>query len=130
VGVSESDVNESIELIVPARATSLSTVRVVVAAAASGVSRTIDAIEDLQLAVDELCLGLLARGGEPRLRLVVTCSPTRIEVRATREGASAARSDDEAALSRAILDALVDEHGESADAAWLVVGPTTRTGGA
>jgi hypothetical protein len=93
--------------------------RLAVSAVASRAGFDIEEIEDLRLAVDELCL--LVQQGRRTGRLVLTMAtePGCIEVWCHYEGADAAvggAADEEVELSERILDALVDEHGPSARA--------------
>lgn len=104
--------------------------RLVAAAAASKVGFGIEQVEDLRLAVDELCLGLISGDSAGRLQLVFAWSDDTVEVMASQElgsgrsaaGRAARRQPDEELSSR-VLDALVDEHGvedsSGVPRAWL-----------
>jgi len=71
--------HDTISIIVPARAEFLHVVRTVVGSVAAKGNLTIDAIEDLRIAVDEACAQLLvARGSSITAR--ITASADRIEV--------------------------------------------------
>ena len=94
--------------------------RLAVAHVASRSGFDIEEIDDLRLAVDELCLSVLGgrRGGRLQLRLDGT--PDRIEVWCHHEdpvgtgagdGEPVPGDEDVDGLSDRILDALVDEHG-------------------
>lgn len=113
--------NERVELTTPARPEFLSLVRLSVGAAGSRLDMTIDEIDDLQLAVEELCITLFASavGDSSRLVLCVEADEDVVFVECRLEGASAAPTPGSAllpdSLSRKILDALVDEHTLSAD---------------
>ena len=115
--------SEEVELSLPARPELLSLARLTVAAVASRADFDYESIEDLRLAIDELCSPLVGHNGRPgqlRLRyewdektLEVSClldvgatpgETTRHELRPEAE---------EGELSDRILDALVDEHGHS-----------------
>jgi hypothetical protein len=118
---------DHIELSVPARADLLHLVRFHVGAAAAHADMRLEAVEDLQLAADELCLSLLNQVTEKDSRLSVSIAWTTsiVEVVCTVDvdalaGAShngkhrnprACRSALPAELSARVLDALVDEHG-------------------
>jgi hypothetical protein len=131
---------DHIELSVPARADLLHLVRFHVGAAAAHADMRLEAVEDLQLAVDELCLSLLHQVAEQasRLCLSIAWTSSTVEVVCTvdideisavysRNGnhgpGAAGRSALPAELSARVLDALVDEHGTFADpgclGAWL-----------
>jgi hypothetical protein len=123
-------VTDHVELTVPARAEYLSLARLHVSAVASMVEMTIEEIEDLNLAVEELCLTLLGDGApsEGRLVLDATWGDDLVEVTARHVGAGARPPDATSdglpdSLSQRILDALVDEHGTTVEAgapvAWL-----------
>lgn len=126
----------------PARADLLYLVRFHVGAAAAYADMTLEAVEDLQLAVDELCLSLLKGRLEPadRLSVRIDWTPKMVEVVCTVtdeddlqrpsvliNGSVPHRSLTSTALpadlSDKVLDALVDEHGtfsrSGRDGAWL-----------
>lgn len=76
----ETHPRDTVLITVPARAEFLHVVRTVVGSVAARHDLTIDAIEDLRIAVDEACAQLLiARGTELTVRL----EPTRIGLQAT-----------------------------------------------
>jgi hypothetical protein len=126
----------TVELSIPAVGEWLALARTTGASVASHWQFTYDEIADLRLAIDELCLTVIAAGGEsfaPRLYLVYSLEGSAIVVRA-RIGSAAPGIEVEetvethdiaasAELSARILDALVDEHGSQADSlghsAWL-----------
>ena len=91
--------------------------RVTAAGLASRLGFTFDQVEDLRLAIDELCFGLTGtqgRLGTVHVRYVVTEGALEVE--------GVGRFEDEhhqtalSVLSQVILDALVDEHELIADA--------------
>ncbi len=121
---------DRIELRFPARGDLIVLARLVTSAISARAGFDIEELEDLRLAVGELCLltlqGSDARSGDLCLELTVLGDA--IEVVCTLERAAAAdapgpEGDEIAQLSEQILDALVDEHGrESQDGsvrAWL-----------
>jgi serine/threonine-protein kinase RsbW len=120
-------VAEHIEISLPGQPESLSFVRLNVGAIAARMNLTIDELEDLQLAVEELCLMLLRPvHGDGRLHVGVMWEPTLVEVRCRLDGGAGggpAADGVPAELSRQILAALVDEHGledqDDASTAWL-----------
>ena len=110
----------AIELVIPARPDLLQLVRMAAGVVAARAALGFEDVEDLRLAVDELCLPLMgADGHDGRLLLDYRWDEDSIGIscRSTNGGG---RRD---ALSSQILDALVDEHGESQidgmAAAWL-----------
>jgi len=112
-----------VELAIPAGSDLLVLARLAVANIASRSGFDIEEIDDLRLAVDELCLSVL--DGRRRGRLVLRFDGTadRIEVRCHYEGDDeptdgGAVEDGTDGLSGRILDALVDEHGPVALGGW------------
>jgi serine/threonine-protein kinase RsbW len=121
---------DRIELTFPARGDLIVLARLVTSAVSARAGFDIEELEDLRLAVGELCLMTLqgsdARHGDLRLELTVLGSALGVECMLER--AEVARplgpdGDETARLSEQILDALVDEHGrESQDGSvrtWL-----------
>jgi len=121
---------DRIELTFPARGDLIVLARLVTSAISARAGFDIEELEDLRLAVGELCL-LTLQGHDSRygdLRLELSVLDDAIGVQCTLEhaapGAGTEPEEDEwALLSEQILDALVDEHGrESQDGsvrAWL-----------
>ena len=127
---------DHIELSIPARAELIQLVRMAAAVVGARADLALNDVEDLRLAVEELCLFLVGPTGNApgRLELRYTWDDEAIEVTCTvtagDDDRSASRGrpaapDREAGgdLSMQILDALVDEHGvlDSAEhtGAWL-----------
>ncbi len=121
---------DRIELTFPARGDLIVLARLVTSAISARAGFDIEELEDLRLAVGELCLLTLqghdSRYGDLRLELIVLDDA--IGVQCTLEhaapgGETQPDGDESASLSQQILDALVDEHGrESQDGsvhAWL-----------
>jgi serine/threonine-protein kinase RsbW len=121
---------DRVELKFPARGDLIVLARLVTSAISARAGFDIEELEDLRLAVGELCLltlhGSDARSGDLCLELTVLGDA--IEVVCTLERAAAAdlvrpEGDELARLSEQILDALVDQHGrESLDGSvrsWL-----------
>lgn len=137
-----------VRLSVPASAEYLRLVRLAAAGLASRLGFTFDEIEDLRIAVDELCFHLLAEGVEPgtgdrsverpgddgaprnpaaapaTMELVYSAGADRITIVGTtqRAGPPPEPSD----LSRQILDAVVDEHEVTSDAGGAVTFRLTK----
>ncbi len=112
-----------IELSIPVPADLVVLARLTAATVAGRAGFGVEDIEDLRLAVEELCLSLVGGGKDGRLHLTYECENDAITVTCRYEdgdGGAAADADD---LSLRILDALVDEHGHSAldgqPSAWL-----------
>lgn len=112
--------HDHVELSLPARPDLLFLVRMTAAAVASRADFGYDQIEDLRLAIDELCLTVAGEAPvEGRLQLLFKWGDDAIEVvgvyeadegeRGPRRDLAVAQPANE--LSERILDALVDEHG-------------------
>jgi hypothetical protein len=118
-----------VELNVPAMPEFLSAARLHMGDVATRMDVTIDELETLQLAVEELCLGLLRPCATTESRLVVTFEWTDDQLDVACKLLVARPPKDRGApglpetLSGRILDALVDEHGSTLDddvpGAWL-----------
>jgi anti-sigma regulatory factor (Ser/Thr protein kinase) len=128
-----------VDLTIPAAADLLVLARLTAATIAARADFGVDEIEDLRLAVEELCLPFVRSGGEGHLRLCYERDGESIEISCTaqlmrgdpvrRSGPDEeARQEDE--LSTRILDALVDEHGADTSGGtprvWIVVRRTPR----
>jgi serine/threonine-protein kinase RsbW len=121
---------DRIQLTFPARGDLIVLARLVTSAISARAGFDIEELEDLRLAVGELCL-LTLQGHDSRygdLRLELSVFDDAIGVQCTLEhaapgGETQPDEDESALLSQQILDALVDEHGrESQDGsvrAWL-----------
>lgn len=121
---------DRIELTFPARGDLIVLARLVTSAISARAGFDIEELEDLRLAVGELCL-LTLQGHDARygdLRLELSVLEDAIAVQCTLEhaapGGEARPDEDESALlSQQILDALVDEHGRKSEDgsvhAWL-----------
>lgn len=107
----EAGLTDEVELSLPARPELLSLARLTVAAVASRADFDYEEIEDLRLAIDELCSPLVGSArGEARLGLRYEWDHDSLLVAAT-GGVATGEDTDEYDLSDRILDALVDEHG-------------------
>ncbi len=102
---------DEVRLVVPARPEFLRLARVTAAGLAGRLGFSYDEIEDLRLAIDELCFGLTGpTGRHGTVELVYSISPGSLKV----EGQGRFLEDiipiGLTDLSRVILSALVDEH--------------------
>jgi serine/threonine-protein kinase RsbW len=113
-----------VRLVVPAAPEYLRLVRLTAAGLASRLGFTFDEVEDLRIAVDELCFHLLGDGDHDgraeelrTMDLMYSAGPDSITItgRTGLSGAVPAPSE----LSEQILDALVDEHEVSGDAGMI-----------
>jgi hypothetical protein len=109
-----------VELTIPVGSDLLVLARLAASTVASRSAFDIEEIEDLRLAVDELCLSVLNGRRTGTLLLRFDGQPGQIEVWCLYDGASVASDDNDRPddddpetgdLSGRILDALVDEHG-------------------
>lgn len=118
---------DAVDLSIPAKAELLSLARLTVAAIATRADFDYEEIEDLRLALDELCSRLIGQpaagdSGTLSLRYEWTVGDLQVRCAIDRAGAHVALDAEERDLSDRILDALVDEHGNAADgkaSAWL-----------
>ncbi|HEX3796368.1 MAG TPA: ATP-binding protein [Acidimicrobiales bacterium] len=118
-GADTLSVGDRVELIFPARGDLVVLARLVASAISARAGFDIEELEDLRLAVGELCLLALQgsddRHGDLRLEFVLTDSALDISCTlagaAPHMGAPNAEAADADHLSEQILDALVDEHG-------------------
>jgi anti-sigma regulatory factor (Ser/Thr protein kinase) len=115
-------------LSIPSGADLLVLARLTAATVASRAGFDVEEVEDLRLAVDELCVALIRPGTDGTLTLEFTRDADLIEVRCgyeVLETAPSVEADDDLieGLSDRILDALVDDHGrllvDGNEQAWL-----------
>lgn len=95
----------------------MSLVRFAAATLAADAQFSLEEIEDLRLAVDEICLSLTGGGGNAPMCLRLSSSGDMIEIFCTVAADVLPRGygdDPEGEWSIRILDALVDEHGREA----------------
>ena len=104
-----------VDLSIPVRADLVVLARLAAATVGSRAGFDVEEVEDLRLAVDELCVSLVGKGAGGRLSLRFVRDDHEVEVScihrrdgpATVDGTGVDLED----LSATILDALVDEHG-------------------
>lgn len=102
---------DEVRLAVPASPEFLRLVRVTGTGLASRMGFTFDEVEDLRLAIDELCFALIGtKGRDGILRLRYVVRPDGLEVRGTAELNDPPKPPTMSELSERILDSLVDEH--------------------
>ncbi len=102
---------DEVRLAVPAMPEFLRLARVTAAGLASRMGFTFDQVEDLRLAIDELCFGLTGARGRPgtvQVRFLLNESALIVEGEGQFEDSH--RLTELSELSKVILDALVDEH--------------------
>lgn len=109
--------SESFELSIPAVPELLSLPRMTAAAVAARVGFDVEEVEDIRLAIEELCLAAFEGRGPGRLGIRLATRTGMLEVDCTFEPAdgpiesSSPRSGLATELTEQLLDALVNEHG-------------------
>lgn len=106
MGDPEVDDDEVIRLTVPAAASYSRVARLAIAGLASRIGFSYDEVEDLRIAVGEVC-GVLLDGAGGRLTFDCRVGPDLLEVTATREPVGSAPAVND--LTEQILGAVVDE---------------------
>ncbi|HEX4778557.1 MAG TPA: hypothetical protein VFW74_17415 [Acidimicrobiia bacterium] len=100
-----------IVLTIPGRPDFLRLARMAAADAASRVGLTYEEIDDLRIAVDELCFAVMGEDGtNAPLTLVYQIHPDAVGVRGSCPAPSNGASPVQSELSRTIVAAVVDEH--------------------
>ena len=119
---------ETVELSIPVGADLLVLARFAAATIASRAGFDLEEIDDLRLAVDELCVSLIEEGDHGRLSIELQRADDLVEISCrfnsnNETGRAAHRPELSEGLSDRILDALVDEHGKREEGgferAWL-----------
>jgi serine/threonine-protein kinase RsbW len=139
--VTDQSNSTRIELSIPAQPVLLQLVRLTAGVVAARVDLELDDVEDLRLAVDELCLPLIGpTGHDGRLSVRYSWDDGTIEVSCTLVAGDAPGDATSPSaglrqeLSSQILDALVDEHGETTEdgraGLWLRMRRSRRPEGA
>lgn len=121
--------SDEVELTLPAIADLLSLPRMTAAALAARAGFDVEEVEDVRLAIEELCLAAFDGRGSGRLELRLASFGPSLEVACTfvSSGATAdlasSRTELAAELTEQLLEALTDEHGSDASAgvvrAWF-----------
>jgi serine/threonine-protein kinase RsbW len=120
--------SDVVELSIPVQADLVVLARLTAATVAARAGFDVEEVEDLRLAVDELCLSVIEGAPDGRLLLTFTRVEDRVDVQcvldggALPEGAPSAAAEGDG-LSALIIEALVDEHGAAIEdgqrRAWL-----------
>ncbi len=100
---------DEVRLVLPALPAYLRLARLTAAALASGLGFTFDDVEDLRIAVDELCYLLIGPGGQPGSMLLTFVMDGR-QLSITGEGTAGPEPAELAELSEQILAAVVDDY--------------------
>ena len=108
--------SDEVQLVMPADPEFLRLARVTAMGLASRLSFTIDEIDDLRIAIDELVFGLIGTRGRPgHVTMRYSLLDRGLEVRGTGSFADGAPTPGLTELSELILGAVADEHELSAD---------------
>jgi serine/threonine-protein kinase RsbW len=117
--------SDVVELTLPVKADLVVLARLTAATVASRANFDIEEIEDIRLAVDELCVSLVGDRSDGRMFLRFIRDDDQIEVEGTLQSGPGESGPGSApgGLSERILDALVDDHGfdgqDGTPRAWL-----------
>ena len=108
---------EPVSLSIPVESDLIVLARLTAATVASRAGFDVEEVDDLRLAVDELCVLVVGGNGDGRLDLTFITTGGDVEVVCTLDGPGTGDGQSvdehgESDLSVRILDALVDEHGE------------------
>ena len=109
-------VRDEVRLTVPATPEFLRLARVTASGLASRLGFTYDEVEDLRLAIDELCFVLIGRGRDGTVRLRYAVRPDSLEVLGVGHFEEEHADPVLASFTRQILAALVDEYDVFRDA--------------
>jgi len=103
--------SDEVQLVMPADPEFLRLARVTAMGLASRLSFTIDEIDDLRIAIDELVFGLIGAHGRPgTVTMRYSLREAELEVRGTGNFDDGASAPGLTELSQLILDAVSDEH--------------------
>jgi serine/threonine-protein kinase RsbW len=136
-GETETRMDESIRLAIPASADFVVLARFTAGAIATRAGFDIEELQDLQLAVDELIAAHDFFDQQDEIELEFTRRGDQVEITCRSARASSGdkpvSGDDSREFSRQLLDALVDDHGDTASdvrlSAWLRKSRHSRTDG-
>ena len=108
--------SDEVQLVMPADPEFLRLARVTAMGLASRLQFTIDEIDDLRIAIDELVFGLIGTKGRPgTVTMRYALLDNGLEVRGTGSFEDGAPTAGMTELSELILDAVTDEHEASTD---------------
>ena len=108
--------SDEVQLVMPADPEFLRLARVTAMGLASRLQFTIDAIDDLRIAIDELVFGLIGTKGRPgQVTMRYTLLESGLEVRGTGSFDDGVPTAGLTELSELILDAVADEHERAVD---------------
>jgi serine/threonine-protein kinase RsbW len=109
-------IDGTIELVLPADTRLVRVARLVASGVATAAGFDVEQVEDLRIAVDELCSALIEGGDGSALLLSFEVSPDSVGVLgSTPAGPSAEFEPERLSLSRQILDVVADDHEITAD---------------
>ena len=103
--------SDEVQLVMPADPEFLRLARVTAMGLASRLQFTIDEIDDLRIAIDELLFGLIGTKGRPgRVTMRYSLVDSGLEVKGTATFEDGVETNGLTELSELILDAVADEH--------------------
>lgn len=111
----EDHVHGPIELVLPADTRLVRVARLVASGIATAAGFDVDEVEDLRIAVDELCAALIEGGDGESMLVGFELHEAGVSVVGTTPAGAGAFEDERLVLSHQILDVVVDEHTISAD---------------
>jgi serine/threonine-protein kinase RsbW len=120
-------VDGTIELVLPADTRLVRVARLVSSGVATAAGFDVEQVEDLRIAVDELCAALIEGGDGSPLLLSFELAPDRVGVLgSTPSGPTAEFEPERLSLSRQILEVVVDDHEIDTDHGRINVRLTKR----
>lgn len=116
-GIASDDSERSVQLVLPPDTRLVRLARLLTSGVAASAGFDVEEVEDLRIAVDEVCASLIERGGTAPLRLRFVPDDGSVLIEITRAGispvdgaaASAGASGERARLSEQILAVVVDD---------------------
>jgi serine/threonine-protein kinase RsbW len=128
--VNEQRADGLIELVLPADTRLVRVARLVASGVATTAGFDVDEVEDLRIAVDELCTALVEGGDGSPLLLGFDLGENEVSVvGSTKASSAAAFEPDRLALSRQILAVVVDDHDLNSDHGQISVRLRKRRSG-
>jgi anti-sigma regulatory factor (Ser/Thr protein kinase) len=109
----------TVTLVVPADPSRAKVARLTASALAAGAGLTVDAVDDVKIAVSEMLALLVGRGGGRPVTLVFSWAPGELAVEATSAVPPVDEDDPELELTNLVLDAVTASHGISHDGAQV-----------
>jgi anti-sigma regulatory factor (Ser/Thr protein kinase) len=111
----------SVTLVVPPDPAMARVARLTASALAAGVGMTVDAVDDVKIAVSEMLAAFVGRGHHDPVTLVFTSSDGEMQIEASSPGPPFAVDDAELELARLVLEAVTHHHetGHDGTRVWI-----------